>query len=110
MEFNIYGTMDGTNNWARLLNKTFNELRHKRSHADPCMQIQYTKDGGYTISATYTDDVMAASLSNEAKSQTFSETEHEFEVTGHGRPVVILGMGSILHKNSDISIHQKVLT
>jgi len=29
MEFNIYGTMDGTNNWARLLNKTFNKLGHR---------------------------------------------------------------------------------
>jgi len=29
MEFNIYGTMDGANNWARLLNETFNKLGHK---------------------------------------------------------------------------------
>jgi hypothetical protein len=29
MELNIYGTMDGTNNWARLLNETLAKLRHK---------------------------------------------------------------------------------
>ena len=109
MELNIYGTMDGANNWARLLNTTFNELGHKRSRADPCMRIQYTKDGGYTITATYTDDVTGASSSNEAESQTFSEIEHKFEVTDHGRPVVILGMGCVLHDNGDISIHQKAL-
>jgi hypothetical protein len=109
MELNIYGTMDGANNWARLLNKTLSELGHKQSRADPCMRIQYTKDGGYTISATYTDDITSVSSSDEAESQTFSEIEHEFEVTDHGRPVVILGMGTILHKNGNISIHQKAL-
>jgi len=110
MELNIYGTMDGANNWARLLNKTLNELRHKRSRTDPCMRIQYTKDGGYTISATYTDDITSISTSDEAESQTFSEIEHEFEVTDHGCPVVILRMGTtILHNNGNISIHQKAL-
>lgn len=73
------------------------------------MRIQYTKDGGYTISATYTDDITNASSSNEAESQTFSKIEHEFKVIDHGRPIVILGMGSILHDNGDISIHQKAL-
>jgi hypothetical protein len=109
MEFNIYGTMDGANNWAKLLNKTFQELGHRQSCADPCMRIQYTKDGGYTISATYTDDVTSASSSDSAESQTFSKIENKFELTDHGRPVVILGMGTILHDNGDISIHQKPL-
>jgi hypothetical protein len=109
MEFNIYGTMDGANNWAKLLNKTFQELGHRQSCADPCMRIQYTKDGGYTISATYTDDVTSASSSDSAESQIFSEIENKFELTDHGCPVVILGMGTILHDNGDISIHQKPL-
>lgn len=29
MKLNIYGTMDGANNWARLLNETLAKLRHK---------------------------------------------------------------------------------
>jgi hypothetical protein len=37
MDHNIYGTMDGAHNWAKLLNETLDKLGHRRSRADPCM-------------------------------------------------------------------------
>jgi len=37
MNLTIYGMMNGANNWFRELNKTFNELGHHQSRADPCI-------------------------------------------------------------------------
>ncbi|GLB45342.1 hypothetical protein LshimejAT787_2200050 [Lyophyllum shimeji] len=109
MNLNLYGTMDGANNWARLLNKTFTELRHRQSTADPCVRIQYTSDGGLTVSATYTDDVLSGSSTDAAETQTVSEIGKAFEITDHGRPNVVLGMSIIHHASGNISIHQKPL-
>jgi len=106
---NLYGTMDGANNWARHLNNTFTQLGHRQSRADPCMHIQYTKDGGYTISATYTDNITTASSTDKAEEQTVRVISDKYEVTDHRKPKVILGIGVIMHNNGDISIHQKAL-
>lgn len=73
------------------------------------MRIQYTNDGGYTLSGTYTDDISSVSSTTPAEDQTVGEIGLRFEVTKHGRPKVVLGMGTILHPNGDISLHQKAL-
>ncbi len=58
---------------------------------------------------TYTDDISTASSTDSAESQTVNEIGHKFEITDHGRPSVVLGMGIVHHPNGDISIHQKSL-
>ena len=73
------------------------------------MRIQYTNDGGYTISGTYTDDIPTVSTTDAAEAQTVGELSSKFEVTDHGRPKVVVGMGILFHPNGDISIHQKAL-
>ncbi len=89
--------------------ETFNELGHRRSRADSCMRIQYTADGGYSISATYTDDISSASSTESAESQTVNEIAHKFEITDHWKAHCRAWDGIVHHPNGDISIHQKSL-
>ncbi len=59
----IYGTMQGGHDWAGTLNGTYDELGYTTSRADPCVRVRTGDNGEYTLTATYTDDVMGASAS-----------------------------------------------
>jgi len=108
MNLTIYGTMDGANNWFCLLNKTFTELSHHQSRADPCMRIQNTTEG-YTISSTYTNDISAGSSSVVTMDQAKRELAAKFKITDLGTPNKVLSMSIMNHTSGDISIHQKPL-
>ena len=109
MNLTIYGTMDGANNWFYKLDGTFTELGYRQSRADPCIRIQWTKDGGHSITATYTDDVTGASSSIDVMKTAKSELANAYEITDLGRPDKVLGITIFHHKSGNISIHQKQL-
>ena len=109
MNLTIYGTMDGANNWFYELDTTFTKLNYRQSRADPCIRIQWTKDGGYTITGTYTDDVTGASSSAEVMKAAKSELANVYEITDLGRPDKVLGMTVYHHNSGNISIHQRPL-
>ena len=109
MNLTIYGTMDGANNWFYELDTTFTKLNYRQSHADPCIRIQWTKDGGSTITATYTDDVTGASTSKEVMKAAKSELADVYEITDLNRPDKVLGITIFHHQSGNISIHQRPL-
>jgi hypothetical protein len=109
MNLTIYGTMDGANNWFHELDGTFTKLNYRQSRADPCIRIQWTKDGGYSITATYTDDVTGASSNVDVMKAAKSELAKAYEITDLGRPNKVLGMTIFHHKSGNISIHQRQL-
>ena len=108
MNLTIYGTMDGANNWFHELNSTFTKLGHCQSHVDPCIQIQWT-DNGYTISGTYTDDVLGGSSSMENEVEAKAGLGDAYEITDLGQPDKVLGMTLKHHDSGDLSIHQRPL-
>ncbi len=57
----IYGTMQGGHDWADTLGITYNELGYTTSRADPCIQVCKGDNGEYTLTATYTNDILGAS-------------------------------------------------
>jgi hypothetical protein len=108
MNLTIYGTMDGTNNWFHELDNTFTKLNYCQSRADPCIRIQWTKEGSYTITAmsTYTDDVTGASSSSDVMKTTKSELANAYKITDLDRPDKVLRMTIFHHQSGNISIHQ----
>ena len=109
MNLNLYGTMDGANNWFRELNQTFNKLGHHQSKADPCIRIHHS-DLGYTITSTYTDDVAGGSSSHAAGLKVREELGKAYEITDLGRPDKCLGISIVVNdKTGDILLHQKPL-
>ena len=109
MNLTIYGTMDGANNWFHELDTTFTRLNYRQSHADSCIRIQWTKDGGYTITRTYTDAVTGASSSIEVMKATKSELANAYEITDLDCPNKVLGMTLFHHQSGNVSIHQRPL-
>jgi hypothetical protein len=109
MNLTIYGTMDGANNWFHELDSTFTKLNYRQSRADPCIRIQWTKDGGYSITGTYTDDVTGASSSTEVMKTAKSELANAYEITDLDRPNKVLGMTIFHHPSGNVSIHQRPL-
>lgn len=109
MNLTIYGTMDGANNWFHELDSTFTKLKYRQSRADPCIRIQWTKDGGYSITGTYTDDITGASSSTEVMKSAKSELANAYEITDLNRPNKVLGMTIFHHQSGNVSIHQRPL-
>jgi hypothetical protein len=90
MNLTIYGTMDSMNNWFHELDSTFTKLNYCQSCADPCIQIQWTKDGGNSITRTYTDDVTGASLSSEVMKTAKSVLANAYKITDLDCPNKVL--------------------
>jgi hypothetical protein len=91
MNINIYGTMDAENNWYKLLNESYRKLGFLSNPADPCIRFRRT-NLGYTITATYTDDVTGISSTVEDGRKVRKEIGDIFEFRDYGCPDVMLGM------------------
>ncbi len=59
----IYGTMQGGHDWAETLGGTYDQLGYNTSRADPCIWVWKGDNGEYTLTATYTNDVLGVSTS-----------------------------------------------
>ncbi|EEB92321.1 hypothetical protein MPER_09190, partial [Moniliophthora perniciosa FA553] len=91
MNINIYGTMDAGNNWFKMLDKSFRELGHRSIAADPCVRFRRTSDS-YTITTTYTDNVLGASLKAADGKRVRQEIQELYDFKDYGRPDVELGI------------------
>lgn len=56
----IYGTMDGANNWWRILDEEMKRLGYKRLEADQSVRSR-EREGERTVMSTYTDDTSGMS-------------------------------------------------
>jgi len=109
MNLNLYGTMDGANNWFRELNKTFNDLGHHQYRADPCIRVHHS-DLGYTITSTYTDDIAGRSSTHAVGVKVRKDLAKAYEITDLSCPDKCLGMSVLVDdQTGDISLHQKTL-
>lgn len=108
MLYNIYGTMDGGNNWFWELDGTFKELGHRSSKADPCIRIHHSPLGKM-ITGTYTDDVLGSTNSPETGEAVVEEMKSRYELR-EVSPGLFLGLTIIIDRAAGtISIHQQLL-
>ena len=87
----IYGTMQGGHDWYETLGGTFDKLEYTTSRADPCVRIK-KRDGNYTITDTYTDDIFGASNSSEEAKRRKDEIGKVWEIKDVGETEFFLGM------------------
>ena len=87
----LYGTMQGTHNWAQNLDKTFEGHRYYRSKADPqiCSRVQNDK---FTLTSTWTDNILGASSTLEGETLAKEELAASYELKDIGEAKLILGM------------------
>ena len=87
----IYGTMQGGHDWYETLSETFNNLGYTASRADPCVRFK-KKDGSYTITDTYTDDIFGASNDEAEAKRRKDEIGGVWEIKDVGENEYFLGM------------------
>ena len=87
----IYGTMQGRHDWYETLSTTFNQLGYTTSRADPCVRCKKENDN-YTITDTYTDNIFAASNTDEEIKQRKGGIGKVWEIKDVGETEYFLGM------------------
>ena len=87
----IYGTMQGGHDWYETLSTTFNQLGYTTSRADLCVRFKKENDN-YTITDTYTDDIFAASNTDEEIKRRKGEIGKVWEIKDVGETEYFLGM------------------
>ncbi len=98
----FYGTMQGAHDWAENLDKMFEGHGYYKSWADPQICSHVIGDE-YTITSTWTDDVLGASTTFEGESTAKSELEQSYKIKDLGSTKYILGI-HIDYDESDRSI------
>ena len=79
LDYTLYGTMQGANNWWDSLDKEYNQLGYYRSKADTSVRSRNV-DGEITITSTYTDDVTGISSSVAGAEKAQDELGLQYEV------------------------------
>ncbi|KAJ3492187.1 hypothetical protein NLJ89_g11265 [Agrocybe chaxingu] len=107
----VYGMMQGAYDWEDELSRTYKGLGYYQSRADPCVRHRLI-DGEYTLTCTYTDDVLGGSSSPAEKERAIGEMEGCYEVKRieeSGGAKVILGMAMTQDsKTGAITLSQRV--
>jgi len=89
LDYTLYGTMQGANNWWDSLDKEYNQLGYYRSKADMSVR-SCNVDGEITITSTYTDDVTGISSSVVGAEKAQDELGLQYEVKDSGKSRLIL--------------------
>jgi len=94
LDHTIYGMIQGACNWKHKLDGSYEALGYIQSRADPCIRF-WERNGEWTITETYTNDVIGLSSSDEEEQKIQKELGEIYEIKqiedqGEGR--VILGM------------------
>lgn len=87
----LYGTMQGTHDWAENLDKTFESHSFYKSKADPQICSRVYGDE-FTVTSTWTDDVLGASSTVEGENLAKSQLGASYEIKDLGEAKLILGM------------------
>ena len=91
LDYTLYGTMQGANNWWDSLDKEYRKLGYYRSKADTSVRSRDI-DGEKTITSTYTDDVTGISSSMAGAEQARAELGLQYEIKDLGESKLILGI------------------
>ena len=106
----VYGMMQGAYDWETELSKSYDALGYYQSRADPCVRHRHI-NGQYTITCTYTDDVLGGSTSKDEEEKAITGLEDCYEVKridDNGRGKAILGMGMVHNPlTGSISLSQR---
>lgn len=87
----LYGTMQGAHDWANNLDRTFEGHGYYKSRADPQIRSRVVADE-FTITSTWTDDVLGASTTTNGETRAKSELEVSYEIKDLGKAKYILGI------------------
>ena len=102
----LYGTMQGTHNWAENLNKTFKEYDYYKSSTNPQF---YSKviDDELTITLTWTDNILGALSILERELLAKAQLSSSYEIKDLGEAKLILEMHVIRNVLGDITLFQQ---
>jgi len=98
--------MQGAHDWAKNLNRTFEGHGYYRSQVDPQIRSRVTKNE-LTLTSTWTNDVLGASLTLEGKTLAKEQLRSSYEIKDIGEAKLILGMKISQSKNGDVVISQR---
>jgi Reverse transcriptase (RNA-dependent DNA polymerase)/gag-polypeptide of LTR copia-type/GAG-pre-integrase domain len=104
----VYGTMPAGHDWQEELDRSRAGLGYYKSLADPCVHSRVSGDD-YSITGTYTDDVLGLSSTDEEAKRAKGELEDCYELKDVGDVGMVLGI-SVERDDEDrsITIHQQV--
>lgn len=87
----LYGMMQGAHDWAKVLNHTYKGHGYYKSKADSqvCSKVE---EDEFTITSTWTDDVLGASSTKSGKRIAKDELARSYEIKDLGEACYILGM------------------
>jgi len=98
--------MQGTHNWAENLNKTFEEHSYYKSCANPQIQSK-VYDNELTLTSTWTDNVLGASLTLENKYLAKLQLGSNYKIKDLGKAKFILRMQINRNTKEDIILSQQ---
>lgn len=87
----LYGTMQGTHDWAKTLEITYQDHRHYTSKANPQVHSHVEGDE-ITLTSTWTDNILGASLTEAGEIKAKAELQSSYELKDLGMARFILGM------------------
>jgi len=93
--------------WNKVLHHKLNQMKFKRSIADPCAYIytRYHKDGALYLTV-HVDDMLLASSSDSARLWFEQNMESQFEISKQCNQLSYLGM-TVKKSKDGISVHQR---
>ena len=102
----LYGTMQGAHDQAENLDKTFEEHRYYKSHADPQIQFK-VHDDELTLTSTWIDDVLGASSALEGEHLAKLQLGSSYEIKDLGEAKFILEIQIDRNIDGDITLSQQ---
>jgi hypothetical protein len=94
----LYGTMQGTHDWAQTLEKTYQLHKYYTLKANPQVR-SCIENNEITLTSTRMDDILGALTTEEGKMKAKEELKNSYELKDLGKAKFILGMK--IDKNSN---------
>jgi hypothetical protein len=101
----LYGLQESPLAWNKCLHQKLDQMKFRRSIADPCAYTRNHKDGTFYLTV-HVDDMLLASPSEAARIWFESEMERQFEISKQLNELSYLGM-TIKKTRDGITVHQR---
>jgi len=101
----LYGTIQGTYNWAKNLDQTFKQHGYHTLWADPqiCSKLV---DNEFTLTSIWTDNVLGAFSTMKSETMAKQQLKLSYEIKDIGEAKLILGMWIDQNKQEDVTLSQ----
>ena len=100
----LYGLQESPLAWNKLLHQKLEQMKFKRSSADPCAYTKVNKDGTLYLTV-HVDDMLLISPTTNARKSFETEMEKQFEITIQVNDLSYLGM-TIQKTKEGVKVHQ----